>query len=263
MPCFFTLAPCSRPLVPGGMTKAAWPREPSSRSTEAITTWTLAIPPLVAQAFWPLITHSSLRLVVLGGGAVARDVRAGVRLRRAEGPDLDVVLVAEALRHPLDHLLGRARAVDPGDRQRGAEDRHADPGVAPEELLVDEREGQPRRIGPELGDRLEAVEPDLGRLLHDRPGELLLLVPLVRRGPHRLLGEPVRPLPDVLLVLGELERERACPRPRSRGSRWPQPQRPSPRPPGRPEPAPAARSPSSPGSPWRLTSSSSSVESRC
>ena len=58
-PCFLTLAPCSQPLVPGGMTKAAWPREPSSRSTEAITTWTLAMPPLVAQAFWPLITHSS------------------------------------------------------------------------------------------------------------------------------------------------------------------------------------------------------------
>ena len=59
-PCFLTLAPCSQPLVPGGMTKAAWPREPSSRSTEAMTTWTLAMPPLVAQAFWPLITHSSL-----------------------------------------------------------------------------------------------------------------------------------------------------------------------------------------------------------
>ena len=35
-PCFLTLVPCSRPLVPGGMTNAAWPREPSSRSTEAI-----------------------------------------------------------------------------------------------------------------------------------------------------------------------------------------------------------------------------------
>ena len=42
------------------MTKAAWPREPSSRSTEAMTTWTLAMPPFVAHAFWPLITHSSV-----------------------------------------------------------------------------------------------------------------------------------------------------------------------------------------------------------
>ncbi len=60
MPCFITFAPCSSPLVPGGMTKAAWPREPSSRSTLAITTWTSAMPPLVAHAFCPLITHSSL-----------------------------------------------------------------------------------------------------------------------------------------------------------------------------------------------------------
>ena len=59
MPCFFTLAPCSQPFVFGGMMKPAWPREPSSRSTEAITTWTLAMPPLVAQAFCPLMTHSS------------------------------------------------------------------------------------------------------------------------------------------------------------------------------------------------------------
>src|SRR5207249_7233726 len=59
-PCFFTFAPCSHRLVPGGITKAAWPRAPSSGSTEAITTCTLAMPPLVAQAFWPFSTHSSL-----------------------------------------------------------------------------------------------------------------------------------------------------------------------------------------------------------
>ena len=40
--------------------KPAWPREPSSGSTDAMITWTLAIPPLVAHAFWPLSTHSSL-----------------------------------------------------------------------------------------------------------------------------------------------------------------------------------------------------------
>ena len=59
-PCFLTFVPISRPLVPGGMTNAAWPREPSSRSTDATITWTLAMPPLVAHAFWPLRTHSSL-----------------------------------------------------------------------------------------------------------------------------------------------------------------------------------------------------------
>ncbi len=123
---------------------AAWPREPSSRSTEAITTWTSAIPPLVAHAFWPLITHSSAGLVVLGVGADRRDVGAGVGLRRAERGDLRVVGGAEALLDPLGHLLGRALAEDRGDRERGAHDRHPDPGVAPEQLLVDDRQGQAR-----------------------------------------------------------------------------------------------------------------------
>ena len=205
-PCFFTLAPCSSPFVPGGTTKAAWPREPSSRSTEAITTWTLAIPPLVAQAFWPLRTHSSLASSYRAVVRIAETSDPASGSEEQKAPTLTSSSVAEALRHPLDQLLGRARAVDPGDGQGRAEDRHADSGVAPEQLLVDDREGQPRRIGPELRDRLEAVEPDLGRLLDHRPGELLLLVPLVRRGPDHLLGEPVGPLPDVPLVLGELER---------------------------------------------------------
>ena len=39
---------------------AAWPREPRSRSIDATTTCTPAMPPLVAHAFWPFSTHSSL-----------------------------------------------------------------------------------------------------------------------------------------------------------------------------------------------------------
>ena len=58
-PCFLTFVPCSSPLVPGGITKAACPRAPSSGSTVATTTWTLAMPPFVAHAFWPFSTHSS------------------------------------------------------------------------------------------------------------------------------------------------------------------------------------------------------------
>ena len=60
MPCFFTLVPISRPLRAGRITNAAWPRAPSSGSTDATTTCTAAMPPLVAQAFWPFSTHSSL-----------------------------------------------------------------------------------------------------------------------------------------------------------------------------------------------------------
>ena len=58
-PCFLTLAPCSMPSVAIGTMNAAWPREPSSRSVWAMTTWTSAMPPLVAQAFWPLSVHVS------------------------------------------------------------------------------------------------------------------------------------------------------------------------------------------------------------
>lgn len=46
--------------VAGGTMKEACPLEPSSGSTTATTTWTLAMPPLVAQVLVPLSTHSSL-----------------------------------------------------------------------------------------------------------------------------------------------------------------------------------------------------------
>ena len=60
MPCLLNFWPWQRPGVPGGMTKLAWPRVPSSGSTEATTTWTLAMPPLVTQVLVPLSTHSSV-----------------------------------------------------------------------------------------------------------------------------------------------------------------------------------------------------------
>ena len=60
MPCFLYFWPCERPGVPGGTMKLAWPRPLSSGSTEATTTWTLAMPPLVIHALVPLRTHSSL-----------------------------------------------------------------------------------------------------------------------------------------------------------------------------------------------------------
>ena len=67
---------------------------------------------------------------------------------------------------------------------------------------------QAGRIGVELPHRLEAVEADLRRLLDDRPGRLLALVPLVAGGAQDVGGEAVDPVADVALVLGELERER-------------------------------------------------------
>ena len=59
-PSFFSFLVPTSPGVPGGTMNAAWPREPSSGSTHAVTTCTLAMPPLVAYAFWPLRIHSSV-----------------------------------------------------------------------------------------------------------------------------------------------------------------------------------------------------------
>ena len=149
------------------------------------------------------------RLVVARPRAQRRHVRAGVGLGDAERADLRLVDGAVALRHPLAELLGRAGGEDPGDGERRAHDRHPDPGVAPEQLLVDDRQQQAGLVGVELRQRLEAVEADLGRLLDQRPGRLLALVPLRGGGPDDLLGESVDPVAHVALVLAELHRERA------------------------------------------------------
>ena len=91
---------------------AACPRAPRSRSTEAITTWTSAIPPLVAHAFWPLITHSSAASSYLAVVRIADTSEPASGFRRAEGRHLGVVGGPEALPDPFGHLLGRALAED-------------------------------------------------------------------------------------------------------------------------------------------------------
>ncbi len=148
-----------------------------------------------------------LRLVVAGRRAQGAHIRARVGLGDAERGDLDVVGRAEALRDPLAHLLGRAGSEDARDRQRGAHDRQTDAGVAPEQLLVDDRHGQAGGVGPELAEALHAVEADLRGLLDDRPRRLLALVPLRRGGPHDAGGEAMNPVAHVALVLAELQGE--------------------------------------------------------
>ena len=66
-----------------------------------------------------------LGLVVDGAGLERADVGAGVRLADAEGAELDLVRRAEALRDPLDDLLGRAVGDDAGHAERRAHDRRA------------------------------------------------------------------------------------------------------------------------------------------
>ena len=59
MPCLRNFCPIDSPAVPGGTMKLACPREPRDGSTDATTTCTLAMPPLVTQVFTPFSTHSS------------------------------------------------------------------------------------------------------------------------------------------------------------------------------------------------------------
>jgi hypothetical protein len=60
MPCLANFCPWLSPFVPGGTMKLACPRARRSGSTTAVTTWTSARPPLVAQVLVPLSTHSSV-----------------------------------------------------------------------------------------------------------------------------------------------------------------------------------------------------------
>ena len=95
-----------------------------------------------------------------------------------------------------------------GHAERRAEDRQRDAGVAPGHLLDDHgSKMHPVGSAKHVGHEVERVQADLGRLLDDRPGRLLPLVPLVGGGADHVLGEVVDPLLDLQLVLVELERE--------------------------------------------------------
>ena len=148
-----------------------------------------------------------LRLVVDRTAPQRAHVGARVGLAHAERGQLDLLGRAEALRHPLGHLLGRAVGEDARDAEGGAEDRQRDAGVAPGELLTDDRKQLARGVAEHVGHEVERVEPDVGGLLDDRPRRLLPLVPLVGRGAHHRLREIVHPLLDLELVLVEIERE--------------------------------------------------------
>ena len=165
------------------------------------------MPPLVAHAFWPLITHSPaassnfarVRTPETSEPALGSEAQNAATLTSSGVPKQRGIHSPICSPVPCPKIAATA--------QRGAHDRHADPGVAPEQLLVDDRQRQAGRVGEELGDPFEAVQADLGGLLDDRPGGLLLLVPLVGGRAHDVGGEAVDPVADVLLVLGERERE--------------------------------------------------------
>ena len=95
----------------------------------------------------------------------------------------------------------------PAAARAGAHDRHADAGVAPEQLLDGDRQREPGRVADRVEQEVDAVQADLRGLLDDRPRELLALVPLVGGRADDVLGEVVDPLLDLQLVLVEGQRE--------------------------------------------------------
>ena len=72
MPIFWNFRPMVSPLVPGGTMKLAWPRPFSSGATEATTTCTSAMPPLVIQVLVAVEHPLVPGLVVDGPGPHAR-----------------------------------------------------------------------------------------------------------------------------------------------------------------------------------------------
>ena len=207
MPCFRYFWPCDRALRAGRDDEGRLATATAARGRRGddhVHVGDAAVgDPRLGAVERPLV----LRLVVDGAGAQARHVGAGVGFGHAERAELHVVGGAVALRHPLHDLLGSAVAGDAGRRERRAHDRHADAGVTPEDLLDGDRKGQAGRVAHGVQEEVGAVEPDLCSLLHDRPWELLTLVPLVGGRTDDSLGEVVDPLLDLDLIFGEIERE--------------------------------------------------------
>ena len=135
------------------------------------------------------------------------DVATGVGLGGAERTELRVVRRAVHRGDELPDLLVGAVRADRGRCEPGAHDRQRDAGVAPEQLLLRDDHAETGVVEPLLSHEVDRVDPDLGRLLDDRPGRLLALVPLVGRGADHIGGEVVQPLLQRDLVLGEVQGE--------------------------------------------------------
>ena len=173
MPCLWNFWPWLSPLVPGGTTKLAWPRVRRSGSTTAVTTWMSARPPLVAQVLVPLRTHSSVASSYVARVRIAPTSLPASGSEEQNAPSLRSPGEPNICGHPLADLLGRAVGADAGRGQRGADDREADAGVTPEQLLHRDRDAEPGLVEALGGEEVERVEPDLRGLLEDRPRELL------------------------------------------------------------------------------------------
>jgi hypothetical protein len=106
--------------------------------------------------------------VAAGAGAQVAHVAAALRLGDAECRELQVARLAEALGRPLEQLVGRRRLGHRRQRERGHDDREADPRAAPEQLLHEQRQRQPGRVA----DQVAVEERVLSPWLHLMPSSV-------------------------------------------------------------------------------------------
>ena len=195
MPCLRNFWPWDRPGVPGGTMNVACPRLPRLGSTDATTTWTSAIPPLVAHVFVPFSTHSSV------ASSYTARVRMAATSLPASGSDEQN---APSLTSPgVPNICGSHSPICSfvpllAPRRRPGPTPTSDRPIpaSPQNSSSNATGGaQAARVEPLRAEEVERVQPDLGRFLDDRPRRLLALVPLGGSGPDHVPGERHAPSP--------------------------------------------------------------------
>jgi hypothetical protein len=146
--------------------------------------------------------------VALSRGPQIADVAAALGLGDRQRRELEVTRRAEALRRPLQHLLGGSGLADRGQRQRRHHDRQTDSGATPEQLFHEHRQRKPGRVADEIAIEQRTVEAALGGLFEHRPGVLLLLVVVQGHRPDDRFGELVGSPGQVVLCGGRRQVER-------------------------------------------------------
>ena len=134
-------------------------------------------------------------------------VAAATRLGDRERSELQVARRAETLGRPANELLVRGRLAYGRQSEGRHDDRQADTGASPEQLLHEDRQRQPGRVRRELRVELPPVQVLACGLLDHGPRELLRAVVLRSGRPDDRPRELPGLVAQGLLLLGERERE--------------------------------------------------------
>src|SRR6202012_6166892 len=114
--------------------------------------------------------------VAFGRSPQIADVAAAFGLGDRQRRELEVTRRAEALRRPLQHLLGRGGLADRRERQCRHHDRQTDSGATPEQLFHEQRQRNPSRGVYEIAIKQLTVEAALAISCEHTPPYLLRLV---------------------------------------------------------------------------------------